>query len=284
MGHRSARAPAGMVHYSPMVWAPRTRRRAPRDPSVGPVVPILQMRTAGRRWAPGHRLERKRLRPLCTSLPLGGLEGWVALCPRPQGGPIKAKLTAGPGRGGGPRERGAAAACPAARPGQRRHQGGPRQGAVWLRAGTALQEALVCLGPWSPPPALSLDKEASVGPHAPQESPAPPKDAPEFSKSPFGNSANRKAQPVPAATWPSTKVPDPSGSPPWLAELQDKPAFNEGKSPSPGKSVAAGKWFSTVLAPPSKETPLGTKTVKVANAAICNLLKSQELNHFYFQT
>lgn len=63
----------------------------------------------------------------------------------------------------------------------------------------------------------------------------PPADALEFSKSPFGNSANREAQSVPEATWLSTKVPEPSSSPLQLAELQDKPAFNEGKSPSPGK-------------------------------------------------
>ena len=103
----------------------------------------------------------------------------------------------------------------------------------------------------------------------------PPTDALEFSKSPFGNSANRKAQSVPEATWLSTKVPEPSGSPPQLVELQDKPAFNEGKSPSPGKSVAAGKWFSMVLAPPSKETPLEAKTVKMASAAVWDLLKRQ---------
>lgn len=131
MGHRSARAPAGMVHYSPTVWAPRTRRRAPRDPSVGPVVPTLQMRTAGRRWAPGHRLERKRLRPLCTSLPLGGLEGWGALCPQPQGGPIKAKLTPGRGGEGAP---GSGGRLPPAQP-HAQARGGTREAPGRVRSG-----------------------------------------------------------------------------------------------------------------------------------------------------
>ena len=38
---------------------------------------------------------------------------------------------------------------------------------------------------------------------------------------------------------------------------------------------AAGKWFSMVLAPPSKETPLEAKTVNMASAAVWDLLKRQ---------
>ena len=260
------------------------RHGAPRDPSIGLAVPILQMRTMGRRWAPGHRLERKRLRPLCTSLPLGGLEGWGCCAPNCRA-PRQSQAHTRAGAGRGPQGAGGGCCLPSRTPRPAAAPGRTSAGCDLAESGHRTAGS-TCL-PWSlvsTPCSLSLDKEASVGPHAPQESPAPPEDALEFSKSPFGNSANRKAQPLPAATWPSTKVPEPSGCPLWLAELQDKLDFNEGKSPSPGKSVAAGKWFSTVLAPPSKEMPLGTKTVKMASAAIWNPLKSQELNHFYFQT
>ena len=217
-------------------------------------------------------------------IPSGRFGGMGVLCPRLQGAPPEPGSHQGrAGRG----PQGAGGGCclpsrmprPAAAPGRTPAGCGLAESGHRAAGSTCLPWSLV-----STPCSLSLDKEASVGPHAPQESPAPPKDILEFSKSPFGNSANRKAQPLPAATWPSTKVPEPSGCPLWLAGLQDKLDFNEGKSPSPGKSVAAGKWFSTVLAPPSKETPLGTKMVKMASAAIWNPLKSQELNHFYFQT
>lgn len=211
---------------------------------------------------------------MCTRSSWGLWKGGGRCVPSCRAAPSEAGSHQGQGREGGP---GSVGSCPlpscmprpAVAPGRSPVGCGPAE-SRHCSAGRA-----VYLGPVVSTPTLSLWIKRPPWGHTHPGKPSVPTDALEFSKSPFGNSANREAQSVPEATWLSTKVPEPSGSPPQLAELQDKPAFNEGKSPSPGKSVAAGKWFSMVLAPPSKETPLGAKTVKMASAAIWDLLKRQ---------